>query len=94
METLLPEVAWSNGQRATSCLPGEPQPRAAQRGDGGAVLGGSGGSPWGEGALCGVRGLSVGMGGSLPTAGPLWHSVPPARSGGMLHSSAFGGDPA
>lgn len=57
METLLPEVAWSNGQRATSCLPGEPQPRAAQRGDGGAVLGGSGGSPWGEGALRGDGGL-------------------------------------
>lgn len=29
----------------------------AQRGDGGAVLGGSGGSPWGEGALRGDGGL-------------------------------------
>jgi len=41
-------------------------------------------------------GLSIGKAGgsrSLP-AGPLWSGVSSGRSGGMLHSSAFGGDPA
>lgn len=32
--------------------------------------------------------------GVLSTAGPLWSGVSPGRSSGMLHSSAFGGDPA